>query len=102
MNVRLAEIAHQALVRFEVDFLAAKENNAMRNNGVVHFFDLAIGKRSLQIDIADLGANIRRARRDGDGVIVAYLAHGVISWRDLSWRDLFWRDLFWRDLFRHA
>ena len=69
MNVRLAEIAHQARVRFEVDFLAAKENNAMRNNGVAHFFDLA---RSRQIDIADLGANIRRARRDGDGVIVAY------------------------------
>jgi hypothetical protein len=58
MNVRLAKIAHQALVRFEVDLLIAEENDAVRNDGVMHFFNLAIRERSSEIDIADLGADM--------------------------------------------
>jgi len=100
MNVWLAEITHQTLVRFEIDFLVAEENNATRNDGIVHLFHLAIGKRPRQIDIADFGPDMRRARRDGDGVVLsdllssvvsdlfADLAHGAISWRDLLTRSL--------------
>ena len=62
MNVRLAEIAHQALVRFEIDLLVAEEDDAVRDNGVVHLLHLPIGKRPRQIDIADLGADMRRTK----------------------------------------
>ena len=74
MNVRLAEIAHQALVGLEIDLLVAEEDDAVSNNGVMHLLNLSIGERPGEIDIADLGADMRRAGRDGNGVV----AHGSV------------------------
>ena len=75
MNVRFAKIAHQAFVRFEIDLLIAEKDDAVRDNGVVHFIHLTIGKRPRQIDIADLGPDMRRTGRDSDGVVFPDLAH---------------------------
>src|SRR6266481_5355850 len=75
MDVRFAEIAHQAFVRFEIDLLIAEENHAVRDNRIVHFVDLTIGQRPRQIDIADFGPDMRRKGRDCDGVVFPDLAH---------------------------
>ena len=69
MDVRLAEIAHKAFVRIEVDLLIAEEEDAMRDDGFVHFLHLPIAERPGEIDIADLGPDMRRRGGDGDGVV---------------------------------
>src|SRR5437016_13998478 len=83
MNMRLAEIAHKSLVRFEIDFLITEEKDAMRDDRVMHLLHLSIGKRPRQIDVADFGADMRRTGRDGYGVVfanfAAAFAHGITS-----------------------
>ena len=48
MNVRLTEIAHKTLVRFEIDLLVAEEDDAMRDYGVMHLLNLPIGQRRVR------------------------------------------------------
>ena len=69
MHVRLAEIADEALMRRKIDLLVAEENDAVRDDGVVYFLHLPVGQRLGEVDIADLGADMRRRRRDGDCVV---------------------------------
>src|SRR5262249_31711107 len=88
MDMRFAKIAYETLVGREVDLLVAKENNTMRNDRVMHFLHLAVGKRPRQIDVADFGADMRRTGRDGNGVVIAdliaifvmNLAHRIAVW----------------------
>ena len=46
----------------KIDLLLAKEDDTMRDNGVVHLLHLPIAERPRQIDIADLGPDMRRRR----------------------------------------
>src|SRR4051812_20631774 len=67
MFMRLAEITHQAIVRFEVDLLIAKEKDAVRGNGLAQLLDLLVFERPGQIDMADFGPDMggRGAYSDG-------------------------------------
>ena len=80
MNVRLTEITHQALVRIEIYLLVAEEDDAVSDDGVMYFLNLPISQRPGEIDIADLGADMRRTGRDGNGVVT----HGAILFSGIN------------------
>jgi hypothetical protein len=55
-------------MRFEIDFLIAKEYDLVLSEGLVELFDLAVGERLCQIDIADFCADVWRKWCRGDGL----------------------------------
>src|SRR3974390_54870 len=69
MDVRLAEIAREALVGFEIELLVAEEYDTVRDDGRVHLVDLPVAQWPGQIDIADLGADMGRRGSNGDGIV---------------------------------
>jgi hypothetical protein len=70
MFVRLTEITHQPLVRFKIDLLIAKEQDAVRGDGFAQLSDLSLFERPGQIDVADFGPDMRRGGGYGDGLTV--------------------------------
>ena len=59
MFVRLTEITDKALVISEIDLLVAEKEHAMKGNGVAHFLHLCGVQRLGEIDVSDLGTDIR-------------------------------------------
>jgi len=57
--MRLTEVAHQTLVRPEIDLLVAQENDPVGNDGVVQFLHLFVAERPGQVDIANLRPDMR-------------------------------------------
>ncbi len=57
--MRLTEVAHQTLVRPEIDLLVAEENDPVGNDGVVQFLHLFVAERPGQVDIANLRPDMR-------------------------------------------
>jgi hypothetical protein len=66
VDVQLAEVLREAAMRREVDRLLAEEEDAILAQRVLERTDLLLRERLREIDIADLGADARRERRDGD------------------------------------
>src|SRR5580658_4529367 len=81
MDMRFAEIADEALVRFEINLLVAEEDDAVGDDGVVHLLDRPVRQRAGEVDIADLGPDMRRRRGDGYGLVGhGFFSHGRNSW----------------------
>src|SRR4051812_8211137 len=70
MFMRLAEITHQPIVRFEVDLLIAKEKDAVRGNGLAQLLDLLVFERPGQIQMADFGPDMGGRGGYSDGLKV--------------------------------
>src|SRR5690606_30009193 len=73
MDMKLAEHAPEFLVLFERHLLIAEEDHLMPHKGVMDLLEGPVAERLRQVDIADLGADARRHRLDGDGLE----GHGV-------------------------
>ena len=67
VDVQLAEIQGEAPVHLEVDRLLAEEDDAVSAERFLDVIHLLRRQRLRQIHIADLGADVRRKRRYGDG-----------------------------------
>src|SRR6185503_3276376 len=67
VNVQLAEIKREATVHLEVDRLVAEEDDAVPAEGLLQRAHLLARQRPGEIDVADLGADVRRKRLHGEG-----------------------------------
>src|SRR5271166_1255655 len=82
MLAELTEIAGNADLILEADLLIAEEDDLIARERVVQLLDLLVGKRTGQVDGADLGADMRARRCGGDGFIGRRVGNGG-NFRDL-------------------
>src|SRR5882757_2038440 len=75
MNVQLAEVSPEPLVRLCVQRLIAKEQDLMLGQGLMQLIDLAIAERLRQRYAFDVGADARCNWCDAD----AFITHGATS-----------------------
>src|ERR1700745_424560 len=76
MLAEFSKIAGDTNLVFKADLLVAEKDHLIAHESVVQLRHLLVAQRPGQIDVADFGADMRAARRGGDGLISDSLGNG--------------------------
>src|SRR5262245_33323627 len=82
MCAELAEMARDPDLVLKTYFLIAEEDHLIARESVMQLLDLLVAKRLGQVDVADLGADMRARRNGSDSFVGDRLGNGR-NFRDL-------------------
>jgi hypothetical protein len=66
-------------VRGEVDLLIAEEDDPMGEHRLMQLVHPPVAESAREIDVADLGSDVRRRRRDGHCIVAHWLAPALTT-----------------------